>query len=603
MAVAAIGVFGWVSYDRLPLNLMPDISYPSLTVRTDAPGMAPEEVENLISRPIEQALGVVGNLEGISSVSRAGLSDVVLEFGWDTEMDQAMQKVREKLDRIHLPELIEKPLILRYDPTLDPIMRLGLYGVEDRFLLRRVAKDEIKRELERLKGIAAARVRGGLEEEIRVELKESILATMGLSIQDVNRRLQEENVNLAGGKLEEGEIHYLVRTMSEFRDIEEMANLVVGEKNNVKVRLRDVGRVFRTHKEREIITRVNGRESAEIDIFKEGDANIVAVAQKVRNRVFGLSQQRQYVADLQAGMIETKVDTAGKSEDEIRAEKALKAMEKRQMMDFLAYNLPEGMRVEILSDQSGFIESAIDEVKQAAVIGGVLAVLILYIFLRNIGHTLIVGISIPISVVATFAPMNLFEVSLNIMSLGGLALGIGMLVDNSIVVLESIFRCRQEGAVLAATLTTMAVFFPIVFVEGVAGQVFGDMALVVVFSLLASLAAALFLLPMLASRRISTPAGRHTELLKADILKFRAVDRIREATAGPKSLRAMVGVYGRCLKAMPLLAWEWLWRTLLILTGTICVILKFVSILLGITLWPLTKALERFIKLLRGFLS
>ncbi len=190
MAVAAIAVFGWVSYDRLPLNLMPDISYPSLTVRTDAPGMAPEEVENLISRPIEQALGVVGNLEGISSVSRAGLSDVVLEFGWDTEMDQAMQKVREKLDRIHLPELIEKPLILRYDPTLDPIMRLGLYGVEDRFLLRRVAKDEIKRELERLKGIAAARVRGGLEEEIRVELKESMLATMGLSIQDVNRRLQ-----------------------------------------------------------------------------------------------------------------------------------------------------------------------------------------------------------------------------------------------------------------------------------------------------------------------------------------------------------------------------------------------------------------------------
>ncbi len=224
-----------------------------------------------------------------------------------------------------------------------------------------------------------------------------------------------------------------------------MADLVVGEKNNVGVRLRDVGRVFRTHKEREIITRVNGRESAEIDIFKEGDANIVAVAQKVRNRTFGLAQQRQYLADFQAGMIETKVDTVGKTEDEIRAERTRKAMEKRQMADFLANNLPEGMRIEILSDQSGFIESAIDEVKQAAVIGGVLAVLILYIFLRNIGHTLIVGISIPISVVATFAPMNLFEVSLNIMSLGGLALGIGMLVDNSIVVLESIFRCRQEG--------------------------------------------------------------------------------------------------------------------------------------------------------------
>lgn len=614
MVVAAVAVFGWVSYERLPLNLMPDISYPTLTVRTEYPGTAPEEVENLISRPAEQALGVVGNLVGVSSVSRAGLSDVILEFGWNTNMDQAIQTVRENLDRVGLPEGVQKPLILRYDPTLDPIMRIGLYGSDDMFAMRRVAEEEIKRTLESLSGVAAARVRGGLEEEIWVELKETQLASVGLSISDVNRRLQEENVNLAGGNLIEGQTQYLVRTLNEFRGIEEMSDLVVGHKNGVDIKLRDVGRVVKTHKEREILTRVNGRESVEIDIFKEADANIVAVAQKVRDRLSGTKEQQEYVAKLQAGTLDAQKDGKDLTADQLRQAQAKRAMERRQMTDFLAYSLPEGMQVDLLSDQSKFVQSAIDEVKDSAIIGGILALLIIYIFLENIWHTLIVGVSLPLSVVAAFAPMNLFGVSLNIMSLGGLALGIGMLVDDSIVVLESIFRCREQGddmvtaavrgtgevggAVLSSTLTTVAVFFPMVFVEGIAGQVFGDMALVVVFSVMASLAAALYLVPMLASRTIQYGEGSAGgALLQADIRKVRAVGRIRAEMAAPRQgVWGAARVYRRCLKVFPSLVFELLWRTLLIVASIACAVLKLVSILVWGTLWPVLKGVEKIVR-------
>ncbi|MDE2797365.1 MAG: efflux RND transporter permease subunit, partial [Gemmatimonadota bacterium] len=287
MVVLAVAVFGYVSYQQLPLNMMPDISYPTLTVRTEYPDTAPEEVENLISRPIEQRLGVVSNLVSITSISRPGMSDVILEFGWDTDMNDAVQTVRENLDRLNLPRGVNRPLILRYDPTQDPIMRVGIYGNENMYVLRHLAEEEIKQELEALKGVAAARVKGGLEEEIRVEISERQLALMGLNINTINRRLQEENVNLAGGSLLDGQTQYLVRTLNEFRTIDEIANLVVGDRNNIEIRVKDVGQVYRTHKEREIITRVNGVESVEIEIFKEADANIVATAQRVRDRLFG----------------------------------------------------------------------------------------------------------------------------------------------------------------------------------------------------------------------------------------------------------------------------------------------------------------------------
>ncbi len=526
MVVIGVVVFGYISYQQLPLNLMPDMTYPSLTVRTEYIGTAPEEIETTISRPVEQALGVVDNLVSISSVSKADQSDVILEFTWDTNMDKATADIREKLDQVFLPEDAERPLILRYDPSLDPILRLGLYGESSLTYLRYIAEEELKRALETIDGVAAVKVKGGLEEEIRVELNEQKLTLIGMNIRMVEERLMQENVNLAGGNLKEGQTEYLVRTLNEFKSTEEIANVIIGRFNNVDIKVQDVGRVYRTSKEREIITRINSKESVEIEIFKEADANIVSVAERVKNRLYGTVAQQEFVAKMKA---EQEGSTQPAKKDQKKNNPPGGEFMAGMMTNFLAYSLPEGIHIETLTDQSIFIKNSIDEVKSTAIVGGILAVIVLFVFLRRLGPTVIIGLSIPISIIATFAPLRMFDVSLNIMSLGGLALSIGMLVDNSIVVLENIARRRDEGddlltatirgvsegggAVIASTLTTIAVFFPIVFVEGVAGQVFGDMALTVVFSLLASLAVALFLIPMLSSRQagqMSVAAGSTT---------------------------------------------------------------------------------------------
>ena len=606
MVVLAVAVFGYVSYQQLPLNMMPDISYPTLTIRTDYPDTAPEEVENLISRPIEQRLGVVSNLVSITSISRAGISDVILEFGWGTDMNDAVQSVRENLDRLQLPRGVNRPLILRYDPTQDPIMRLGLYGGEDLFGLRLIAEEEVKQVLESLEGVAAARVSGGLEEEIRVEISELQLSVLGLGINDINRRLREENVNLAGGSLLDGQTQYLVRTLNEFRTLGDISELVVGERNGVEIRVKDVGTVSGTNKEREIVTRVNGVESVEIEIFKEADANIVATARRIRNQLFGTPEQLEYVDKLERG--EVKLKAEGKRKEQVRQFVRLK-----EMTSFVTYGLPDGIQLELLSDQSTFIKNSVDEVKQTAVIGGVLAILILYIFLRNPTHTGIVGLAIPISVIATFAPMNIFGVSLNIMSLGGLALGIGMLVDNSIVVLESIYRCREEGddlvtatvrgtgdvggAVFASTLTTVAVFFPIVFVKGVAGQIFGDMAMTVVFALLASLGVALFFIPMLASRRMNLGGEGDTDstgtlgsAARSGIAQLKSVDRLRNLADDEGSAGRKIGIAAMCV---PHLLFEFVVRVLWIVSSALVVALKAVVLVLATILFPLAAGIQR----------
>lgn len=561
MVVIGVLVFGYISYQQLPLNLMPDISYPSLTVRTEYSGTAPEEIETTISRPIEQALGVVDNLVSIQSISKAGQSDVILEFTWDTDMNQATSDVREKLDQVFFPEEVKRPLLLRYDPSLDPIMRLGLYGERSLFYLRYLGEEDIKRKLETIDGVAAVKVKGGLEEEIRVELNEQQLTLIGINIQQVRNRLAQENINLAGGNLKEGQTEYIVRTLNEFKHIDEINEVVIGNWNGREIKIGDIAVVKRTNKEREIITRISSEESVEIEIYKEADANIVNVAKRVTNVIFGTAEQQAFVERLKAEE-EKKREEGEKKTEEEKKKPATRAgpdegrgqdFLKKQMTNFIAYNLPAGVKIDKLSDQSIFIENAVNEVKSTAIIGGILAVIVLFIFLRNFTVTLIVGISIPISVIATFAPMKIFEVSLNIMSLGGLALGIGMLVDNSIVVLESISRCREEGddliqatirgvgevggAVFASTLTTIAVFFPIVFVEGVAGQVFGDMSLTVVFSLLASLAVALFLIPMLASRETSRyiSAIQFKDMVDKNILAYDVENQIKEITSNKQN--------------------------------------------------------------------
>src|SRR5512137_334923 len=479
MCTVAIALFGLVSLSRLNLNLLPDLSYPTLTIRTELPGAAPLELETLVTRPVEEAVSIIRNVRQVRSVSRAGQSDVTLEFVWGTDMDLAGIDVREKLDLLQLPLEAKRPLLLRFDPSSEPVMRLAFLDKQDAKqeetierlkALRRFADDRLKPDLEAVEGSAAVKVSGGYEDEVQVFVDQQKLAQLGLSIDAVTRRIRDENVNLSGGRLEQGTQRFLVRTLNEFQSIEQMANAIIATRDGQPVYLRDVATVTSGYKDREAITRVDGREAIELAVYKEGDANTVALAAGVMSRIA----------------------TLGKS-------------------------LPEGTEIRPVYDQSKFIAAAIGEVKSAALIGGLLAILVLYAFLRDARATLITGIAIPVSVLGTFVLMYAFDVTLNIMSLGGIALAVGMLVDNAVVVLESIVRNHEKGmtrveaarrgtaevatAVFAATLTSVAVFAPMIFITGIAGQLFKDQSLTVTFALSFSLVVALTLVPMLAAGR------------------------------------------------------------------------------------------------------
>ena len=521
MVFLAAVVFGYFSLGQLPVTLMPEMSYPTLTVRTEYPGAAPEEVENDISRPIEEALGVVGGLNEISSISRAGVSDVVLEFVWGTPMVDAIQNTLEKLDLVYLPREAEKPLLLHYDPSLDPVMELSLSGSSSSIKyrgdeglrrLRRIAELQVKRLIEPVKGVAAARVRGGLEEEIHVLIDEAKLQRVNLSIGQVLSRLRAENINAAGGRIREGGAEYMIRTINEFQTLEEIEDTIVFRREGREIRVKDLGQVVHGQRDREMLTHTDGAESVQIDIYKEADANMVAVAKRVIALVGEVPTSSN------------KKDDKTKSPRELQREKMKKLFRGPTLAGKL-FNEEEA-KLRVVADRSVFIDNSIKEVVNTAIVGGILAVIVLLLFLRDIRTTAIIALSIPISIFVTFAPLNLLNVSLNIMSLGGLAMGIGMLVDSSIVVLESIYRCREEGdstrsaairgttevrgAVIASTLTSICVFFPMVFVEGLAGQVFSDLGLTVVTSLIAALIVAVLFIPMLASRtgfKLQTGAG------------------------------------------------------------------------------------------------
>ncbi len=471
MVTLAAVVFGLTALGRLDMRLLPEIRYPTLTVQTDFPGTAPVDVENLVTRPLEESVGVVAGLRRVHSISQSGLSQITLEFDWGTPMDYAALDVREKIDLVRLPREAAVPMLLKYDPAQDPVLRIGLSGSATLVQLRGTADDVLKKEIEALRGVAAAQVSGGLEEEIRVEVDEARLAAMGLTIAQVSEALARENVNASGGRLRDRGAEYIVRTLSRFERVEDIGRVTVGTAAGRPVRLEEVADVVRTHRERTTVTHIDGRESVEIAVYKEGDANIVETAALVRSHLDALQQR-----------------------------------------------LPSTMRLEVLFDQSTFIAAAVREVRDNALLGGILAVLVLFVFLRDLRGTFIIALAIPVSIIATFILMLTRGVSLNVMSLGGLALGVGMLVDNSIVVLEAIHRRREggpaeddtesaargagevAGAVAASTLTTLAVFVPIVFVVvGVAGQIFRDQALTVTFSLAVSLIVALTFTPMAAA--------------------------------------------------------------------------------------------------------
>ena len=523
MMTLTLVLFGLISLGSLKVNLLPDLSYPTLTVRTDYTGAAPSEIETLISQPAEEALGVVKGLRKLKSISRTGQSDVVLEFAWGTNMDQASLDVRDKMEALQFPLEAKPPVLLRFNPSTQPIMRLALSPKKDggsdadniRQLmeLRRFADDDLKRKLEPVEGVAAVKVGGGLEDEVQVDIDQRKIAQLGLSLDTVINRLQQENVNVSGGRLEEGSQRYLVRTVNQFATVDEIANMLLttrtasaagggseqamrlaaasgdasvmaalsqqggsASSGSLPVRLRDVADVRQGYKEREAIIRLNGREAVELAIYKEGDANTVSTADALDAKLKTIREQ-----------------------------------------------LPDDIDVVTIEDQSVFIRNAIGDVKLDAVIGGLLSILIIFLFLRDGWSTFVISLSLPVSIIATFFFMGQLGLSLNVMSLGGLALATGLVVDDSIVVLESIAKARERGlgileaaivgtrevsmAVVASTLTTIAVFLPLVFVQGIAGQLFRDQALTVAIAIGVSLVVAMTLIPMLSALKGRPPLG------------------------------------------------------------------------------------------------
>ena len=522
MVTLTFVLFGLIALRDLKVNLLPDLSYPTLTVRTEYTGAAPTEIETLITQPVEEAVGVVKNLRKLTSVSRTGQSDVVLQFAWGTNMDQASLEVRDKMEALQLPLEAKAPVLLRFNPSTEPILRLALSdkgngGDELRRLteLRRYADDDLKKKLEPVSGVAAVKVGGGLEDEVQVDIDQQKLAALGIPVSTVIQRLQQENINVSGGKLEEGSQRYLVRTVNQFADLDQIRNMLVttraastdnsGADQAMRVaaasgdasvmaalaqqssasstatagggqalRLGDIATVRQGHKEREAIIRLGGKEAVELAIYKEGDANTVATADAVQKRLAQLKDQ-----------------------------------------------IPADAELTVIDDQSQFIRHAISDVKLDAVIGGMLAILIIFLFLRDGWSTFVISLSLPVSIIATFFFMDRLDLSLNVMSLGGLALATGLVVDDSIVVLESIAKARERGlgiidaaiagtrevsmAVFASTLTTIAVFLPLVFVQGIAGQLFRDQALTVAIAIAISLCVAMTLIPMLSSLKGRPP--------------------------------------------------------------------------------------------------
>lgn len=478
MAFLIVVVLGLMSLRFLPIDLLPAIESTRLSVSTSYPNVGPEEIETIITDRVENAVASVPNLEEVRSNSSEGRSRVSLEFARGTNLDEAANDVRAALDRIRddLPPEVESPQLWKFDPDNFPVVILGARSTRDLEELTRILEREIAQRFEQVPGVGSIDVWGGVYREIQVRLDRDRLSSAGLSSAQVQQALQRENATLPGGDMREGVADLYVRTLGEFQSIEQIAATIVTVVDGQPIRVRDVAEVVDGYEDIGRLVQIDGQPMIRMGIRKQSGANTVAVAEQVR------------------AVMQT-----------INAE--------RDDLDLL-----------LVIDQSEFIQNSIDNVKQAALWGGLLAVLILYIFLRNGSTTFIIALSIPISLIATFGLLYFNGLTLNQMSFGGLALGIGLIVDNAIVVLENIVRLREErhglvesavtgtkqvtGAIFASTMTTIVIFLPVVFMQTVSGMLFRELALVVVFALLCSLVVALTLVPMLCSRFLTVAAGQ-----------------------------------------------------------------------------------------------
>lgn len=470
MIMCMVVIFGVVSLFKLPIDLMPDITYPTITVSASYSNASPVEIETLITRPIEQAVAAVPGVEEIDSSSTEGRSRVRVSFAWGTDLDAASNDLRDRIDRVlpRLPDDVERPSLRKFDAAAFPILIIGASSDLDPVQMLNIIDVQVKYRIERIPGVAAIDVMGGSQREVNVNIDINKVKALKISPEQIISRLKAENLNLPAGMIESGNYELRLRTPGEFKDVAEISMLVIGENAGKLIRLQDVAEVKDHWEKVRSIVRINQKPGVRIMVNKQSGSNTVAVALAVKAEIARINEE-----------------------------------------------IPQ-LRLTPIVDTSTYIQRSINNVSSSAVYGGLLAVIILQFFLGNLASTVIIAIAIPVSVIATFALMYYFQFTLNIMSLGGVALGIGMLVDNSIVVLENIFRYREKGRsmvdaaiegasevampVLASTLTTVVIFLPLLFVEGMTGLMFKQLAYIVGFSLFCSLAISLTIVPMLSSK-------------------------------------------------------------------------------------------------------
>ncbi len=470
MVILVVIVFGAMSILNLKLDMFPNMNIPVAAVYTKYEGAAPEEVEKLITIPLEGVLGTVSGIKNISSTSSNGSSLITLEFEDNTNIEYAALDMREKVDMIKdfLPEAAESPMVLKVNINSLVTFDLGITASDlDIVELKRLVDDKIVKRFERQDGVASVSVSGGKDKEVTLVFDPEKLRMYGISENQVGQILMGENRNTPAGTIKQGDKSLSLRVIGEFESLEEIADLPVTTPRGAIIYIRDIAKVNYSYLEDKSRTYINGENSVTLSIQKQSTANTVNVSDAI-----------------------------------------LKEMEK------VKAEYPN-LRLNTITDPADFIRFTLNTVTSSATLGGLLAVIVLFVFLRSLRTTLIVGAAMPISIIATFALMYYSKITLNVMSMGGLSLGIGMLVDNSIVVLESIFRKLEEGldritaaiegtrevvtSVTASTLTTIIVFLPITFSGGLTAQIFNELSLTIAFSLLSSLGVSLTFVPMLAS--------------------------------------------------------------------------------------------------------
>ena len=479
MISAVIILLGGISLSRLPVDLMPDITRPTVNVRVSYSGVGPLEMEELVTRPLEQQMSAISGLEEMTSTSQEGSTSIQLNFRWGHDLNEAMDEIRTRIDRVRarLPDDADPPVISKYDPNTMPIMSLALESTDgklDRVGLRELAEQVLSLRLERVAGVAAVTVSGGLRRQIHVDLSREKITALDLSVDRVVSVLRNENQDIPIGEIYRGDRSFLLRSEGQFQSLDQIKNLVILTKGDVPVYLRDIANVTESTEDVRSLLRINGRPGIRLQVTKQSGTNTVAIAKGVRAEIERINRE-----------------------------------------------VP-GVQMTLLDDSAKFIERAISGLRDHVLVGGVLVILIIFAFLRNFRSTLIVCTSIPISVVGTFALLYFSGMTLNTMTFGGIALGVGMIVDASIVVLENSFRHMEhygkdrvtasiEGseevwsAILASILTHIAVFVPLLFLEGISNVMFRQLSIVVSFSLLMSLFVAVTLVPVLCSKMLVLP--------------------------------------------------------------------------------------------------